>query len=59
MSIVTRDEKSQLLVGVRLANSQRISLPSPFLSVDNMHVGVLVAAANRSLLTVVYNPRYI
>ncbi|XP_077246502.1 transcriptional factor B3 family protein / auxin-responsive factor AUX/IAA-like protein [Tasmannia lanceolata] len=56
-----RDEKSQLLVGVRRANRQQTSLPSSVLSADSMHIGVLAAAAhaaaNRSPFTVFYNPR--
>ncbi|GAB4839101.1 ADP-ribosylation factor [Ancistrocladus abbreviatus] len=56
-----RDEKSQLLVGVRRANRQQTALPSSVLSADSMHIGVLAAAAhaaaNRSPFTVFYNPR--
>ncbi|VFQ81917.1 unnamed protein product [Cuscuta campestris] len=56
-----RDEKSQLLVGVRRANRQQTTLPSSVLSADSMHIGVLAAAAhaasNRSPFTVFYNPR--
>ncbi|XP_044481289.1 auxin response factor 5-like [Mangifera indica] len=56
-----RDEKSQLLVGVRHANRQQTALPSSVLSADSMHIGVLAAAAyaasNRSPFTVFYNPR--
>lgn len=59
MSIVTRDEKSQLLAGVWRANSHRISLPSSVLSTNNMPIDALVVAANRTLLPVVYYPRYI
>ncbi|XP_022772671.1 auxin response factor 5-like isoform X2 [Durio zibethinus] len=57
-----RDEKSQLLVGVRRANRQQTTLPSSVLSADSMHIGVLAAAAhaaaNRSPFTIFYNPRY-
>lgn len=57
-----RDEKSQLLLGVRRANRQQTSLPSSVLSADSMHIGVLAAAAhaaaNRSTFTIFYNPRY-
>jgi auxin response factor len=60
--IVTRDEKSQLRVGVRRANRQQTTLPSSVLSADSMHIGVLAAAAhaaaNRSPFTIFYNPRY-
>ncbi|GMH18008.1 hypothetical protein Nepgr_019849 [Nepenthes gracilis] len=56
-----RDEKSQLLIGVRRANRQQTALPSSVLSADSMHIGVLAAAAhaaaNRSPFTVFYNPR--
>lgn len=57
-----RDEKSQLLLGIRRANRQQTtSLPSSVLSADSMHIGVLAAAAhaaaNRSPFTVFYNPR--
>ncbi|OWM80904.1 auxin response factor 5 isoform X2 [Punica granatum] len=56
-----RDEKSQLLVGVRRANRQQATLPSSVLSADSMHIGILAAAAhaaaNRSSFTIFYNPR--
>ncbi|KAJ8772652.1 hypothetical protein K2173_027829 [Erythroxylum novogranatense] len=56
-----RDEKSQLLVGVRRANRQQTALQSSVLSADSMHIGVLAAAAhaaaNRSPFTIFYNPR--
>ncbi|XP_060199799.1 auxin response factor 5 isoform X2 [Lycium barbarum] len=56
-----RDEKSQLLLGVRRANRQQTSLPSSVLSADSMHIGVLAAAAhaaaNISTFTIFYNPR--
>ncbi|GLT92028.1 hypothetical protein SLE2022_098870 [Rubroshorea leprosula] len=56
-----RDEKSQLLVGVRHANRQQTTLPSSVLSADSMHIGILAAAAhaaaNRSPFTIFYNPR--
>ncbi|CAA7391313.1 unnamed protein product [Spirodela intermedia] len=55
-----RDEKSQLLLGIRRANRQQTVLPS-VLSADSMHLGVFAAAAhaaaNRSPFTVYYNPR--
>ncbi|GJT35294.1 ribonuclease H-like domain-containing protein [Tanacetum coccineum] len=37
-----RDEKSQLLLGVRRANHQQTSLPSSVLYADSMHIGVLL-----------------
>lgn len=56
-----RDEKSQLMLGVRRANRQQTNLPSSVLSADSMHIGVLAAAAhaaaNRSPFTIFYNPR--
>lgn len=56
-----RDEKSQLMIGVRRANRQQTTLPSSVLSADSMHIGVLAAAAhaaaNRSPFTIFYNPR--
>ncbi|KAL6504443.1 hypothetical protein OROGR_026366 [Orobanche gracilis] len=56
-----RDEKLQLLVGVRRASRQQTTLPSSVLSADSMHIGILAAAAhaaaNRSSFTIFYNPR--
>ncbi|GER57042.1 auxin response factor [Striga asiatica] len=56
-----RDEKSQLLLGVRRVNRQQTTLPSSVLSADSMHIGILAAAAhaasNRSPFTIFYNPR--
>ncbi|KAI3464862.1 hypothetical protein Pfo_021525 [Paulownia fortunei] len=56
-----RDEKSQLLLGVRRANRQQTALPSSVLSADSMHIGILAAAAHaaasRSPFTIFYNPR--
>lgn len=56
-----RDERSQLLLGVRRAKRQQTALPSSVLSADSMHIGVLAAAAhaaaNRSPFTIFYNPR--
>ncbi|CAN1323119.1 Auxin response factor 5 [Linum perenne] len=56
-----RDERSQLMVGVRRANRQQSTLPSSVLSADSMHIGVLAAAAhaasNRTPFTIFYNPR--
>lgn len=58
-----RDEKSQLLLGVRRASRQQKALPSSVLSADSMHIGILAAAAhaaaNGSQFTVFYNPRFI
>ncbi|KAL8223525.1 hypothetical protein R6Q57_019000 [Mikania cordata] len=56
-----RDEKQQLLLGIRRANRQPANLSSSVLSSDSMHIGVLAAAAhaaaNNSTFTVFYNPR--
>ncbi|KAK4387468.1 Auxin response factor 5 [Sesamum angolense] len=56
-----RDEKSQLMLGVRRVNRQQTTLPSSVLSADSMHIGILAAAAhaaaNRSPFTIFYNPR--
>ncbi|KAH9305874.1 hypothetical protein KI387_010278, partial [Taxus chinensis] len=56
-----RDEKSQLLLGIRRANRQQAAIASSVLSSDSMHIGVLAAAAhaasNHSPFTVFYNPR--
>ncbi|XP_022929594.1 auxin response factor 19-like [Cucurbita moschata] len=56
-----RDEKQQLLLGIRRANRQPTNLSSSVLSTDSMHIGILAAAAhaaaNNSPFTVFYNPR--
>ncbi|KAK8940440.1 Auxin response factor 11 [Platanthera zijinensis] len=56
-----RDEKSQLLLGLRRSNCQQTAFPSSVLSADSMHIGVLAAAAHAvassSPFTVYYNPR--
>ncbi|PAN40600.1 hypothetical protein PAHAL_7G327300 [Panicum hallii] len=56
-----RDEKSQLLVGVRRATRQQPPLSSSVLSTDSMHIGVLAAAAHAASsggsFTIYYNPR--
>ncbi|XP_050373056.1 auxin response factor 19-like [Argentina anserina] len=56
-----RDEKQQLLLGIRRANRQPANLSSSVLSSDSMHIGILAAAAhaaaNNSIFTVFYNPR--
>ncbi|KAK9073662.1 hypothetical protein SSX86_006256 [Deinandra increscens subsp. villosa] len=59
--LFVRDEKSQLLLGIRRANRQQSSLSSSVISSDSMHIGILAAAAhaaaNNSLFTIYYNPR--
>ncbi|KAH7687975.1 AUX/IAA protein [Dioscorea alata] len=56
-----RDEKQNLLLGIRRANRQPTNLSSSVLSSDSMHIGILAAAAhaaaNYSPFTVFYNPR--
>ncbi|KAH7674657.1 AUX/IAA protein [Dioscorea alata] len=56
-----RDEKQQLLLGIRRANRQPNNISSSVLSSDSMHIGILAAAAhaaaNQSPFTVFYNPR--
>lgn len=56
-----RDEKSQLLLGIRRANRQPANISSSVLSSDSMHIGILAAAAhaaaNNSPFTIFYNPR--
>ncbi|GMI97530.1 hypothetical protein HRI_003422300 [Hibiscus trionum] len=56
-----RDERQQLLLGIRRANRQPTNLSSSMLSSDSMHIGILAAAAhaaaNNSPFTVFYNPR--
>ncbi|KAJ0772277.1 putative transcription factor ARF family [Helianthus annuus] len=59
--LFVRDEKSQLLLGVRRANRQQSALSSSVISSDSMHIGILAAAAhaaaNNSPFTIYYNPR--
>ncbi|KAF8401124.1 hypothetical protein HHK36_014428 [Tetracentron sinense] len=56
-----RDEKSQLLLGLRHANRQQPVLASSVISSDSMHIGILAAAAhaaaNNSPFNIFYNPR--
>ncbi|MCO5592234.1 hypothetical protein L7F22_046232 [Adiantum nelumboides] len=56
-----RNEKGQLLLGIRRATRPQTVLPSSVLSSDSMHIGVLAAAAHasntNSRFTVFYNPR--
>lgn len=58
---VFRDEKQQLLLGIRRANRQPTNISSSVLSSDSMHIGILAAAAhaaaNNSPFTIFYNPR--
>ena len=61
--VLNRDEKQQLLLGIRRANRQPTNLSSSVLSSDSMHIGILAAAAhaaaNNSPFTVFYNPRFV
>jgi len=58
---IFRDEKQQLLLGIRRANRQPTNISSSVLSSDSMHIGILAAAAhaaaNNSPFTIFYNPR--
>uniref|UniRef100_M4DJ39 Auxin response factor n=1 Tax=Brassica campestris TaxID=3711 RepID=M4DJ39_BRACM len=59
--LFVRDEKSQLTLGLRLANRQTPTLSSSVISSDSMHIGILAAAAhanaNNSPFTIFFNPR--
>ncbi|XP_057868885.2 auxin response factor 6 isoform X4 [Cryptomeria japonica] len=56
-----RNEKGQLLLGIRRANRTHTVMPSSVLSSDSMHIGVLAAAAHAAStncrFTIFYNPR--
>jgi hypothetical protein len=60
-NIFCRDERQQLLLGIRRANRQPTNISSSVLSSDSMHIGILAAAAhaaaNNSPFTIFYNPR--
>jgi len=59
--VIFRDEKQQLLLGIKRANRQQPALSSSVISSDSMHIGILAAAAhaasNNSPFTIFYNPR--
>ncbi|RID51735.1 hypothetical protein BRARA_H02379 [Brassica rapa] len=59
--LFVRDEKSQLMLGIRRANRQTPTLSSSVISSDSMHIGILAAAAhanaNNSPFTIFFNPR--
>ncbi|KAF3783627.1 Auxin response factor 6 [Nymphaea thermarum] len=61
MSNLLRNEKNQLLLGIRRATRPQNVMPSSVLSSDSMHIGLLAAAAHaaatNSRFTVFYNPR--
>nr|PNR62228.1 hypothetical protein PHYPA_000652 [Physcomitrium patens] len=56
-----RDDKGQLLLGIRRANRLQTMMPSSVLSSDSMHIGILAAASHAaqtsSRFTIFYNPR--
>lgn len=56
-----RNDKNQLLLGIRRANRPQTVMPSSVLSSDSMHIGLLAAAAHaaatNSRFTIFYNPR--
>lgn len=59
--LIARNEKNQLLLGIRHANRPQTVMPSSVLSSDSMHIGLLAAAAHaaatNSCFTIFYNPR--
>ncbi|GMN54543.1 hypothetical protein TIFTF001_023671 [Ficus carica] len=59
--LYSRNEKNQLLLGIRRANRPQTVMPSSVLSSDSMHLGLLAAAAHaaatNSRFTIFYNPR--
>lgn len=61
--LFNRNEKNQLLLGIRRANRPQTVMPSSVLSSDSMHLGLLAAAAHaaatNSRFTIFYNPRYV
>ena len=58
---IGRNEKNQLLLGIRRASRPQTIMPSSVLSSDSMHIGLLAAAAHaaatNSRFTIFYNPR--
>ncbi|XP_056846811.1 auxin response factor 8 isoform X2 [Raphanus sativus] len=59
--IFIRNERNQLLLGIRHATRPQTIVPSSMLSSDSMHIGLLAAAAHaaatNSCFTVFYHPR--
>lgn len=57
-----RNEKNQLLLGIRRATRPQTVMPSSVISSDSMHIGLLAAAAHaaatNSCFTVFFNPRW-
>jgi hypothetical protein len=60
--VIFRDERQQLLLGIKRSSRQQPALSSSVISSDSMHIGILAAAAhaasNNSPFTIFYNPRY-
>nr|XP_025684367.1 auxin response factor 6 isoform X4 [Arachis hypogaea] len=60
-SLSGKNDKNQLLLGIRRANRPQTVMPSSVLSSDSMHLGLLAAAAHaaatNSRFTIFYNPR--
>lgn len=58
---IFRNERNQLLLGIRHATRPQTCVPSSMLSSDSMHIGLLAAAAHaaatNSCFTVFYHPR--
>lgn len=58
-----RNEKNQLLLGIRRATRPQTVMPSSVLSSDSMHIGLLAAAAHaaatNSCFNIFYNPRWL
>ena len=61
--LLIRNEKNQLLLGIRRANRPQTVMPSSVLSSESMHIGLLAAAAHaaatNSRFTIFYNPRLV
>ncbi|KAL5984672.1 ADP-ribosylation factor, Arf Arf6 [Asimina triloba] len=59
--LIDRNEKNQLLLGIRRANRPQTVMPSSVLSSDSMHIGLLAAAAHaaatNSRFTAVHHTR--
>lgn len=59
--LLFRNERNQLLLGIRHATRPQTIVPSSMLSSDSMHIGLLAAAAHaaatNSCFTVFYHPR--
>ncbi|MCH88781.1 auxin response factor 6-like, partial [Trifolium medium] len=59
--LLSKNDKNQLLLGIRRASRPQTVMPSSVLSSDSMHLGLLAAAAHaaqtNSRFTIFYNPR--